>query len=240
MEIIKNEYIMPIILNLENRRLDEQKILYIIIITNEILNIDINNNFKNDNKQILLERILSTNFFKKHNNKFINYNLYKKALQINLNVLEKYITYEDILKTTIKYINNLKEINTRFLFIFGFQSLFNTFSKEDIPRLYYIITILHTLIKDKDNYDLYFHEKMFNILSLSYSKYKNIYNYVKFIEKDFESDLFKIIYIYLIMNSVEIKSALQKFKEIQNDEIHFTYINYLIILTNKLKANCLE
>ncbi|EQB59743.1 hypothetical protein NAPIS_ORF02693 [Vairimorpha apis BRL 01] len=63
MAIIKNEYIMPIILNLENRQLDEQKILYTIIITNEILNIDINKRFKHDNKQILLERILSTNFF---------------------------------------------------------------------------------------------------------------------------------------------------------------------------------
>ena len=117
----------------------------------------------------------------------------------------------------------------------GFQSLFDRFSNDAIPRLYYVLTFLHTFILDKKYYDLDWHEKMFSIFSFSYFKLRNIYRYLKIIERYFEME-YKEYAIYIAMNSEKIKVALQKYKNLQNNEIYLNYVRYLIILTNKIKC----
>ncbi|EQB62142.1 hypothetical protein NAPIS_ORF00280 [Vairimorpha apis BRL 01] len=235
--ILHKDYIVYIIANLENLPFNDQKINFLIKVTNEIMSKDINVKFDNNNyKQIFIEQILSTKYYKNHNRKKIYYKLLRKAKLINLNIIEKNLTYDEIFYKTIDYINQINDKKIQCLFVLGFQSLFDRFSNDAIPRLYYVLTFLHTFILDKKNYDLNWYEKFFNILSLSYFKIRNVYRYYKIIDKYFEQDLNKEFPIYIAMNSEKINVALQNYKDLQNNVINLNYVNYLINLTNKIKC----
>ncbi|EQB59687.1 hypothetical protein NAPIS_ORF02750 [Vairimorpha apis BRL 01] len=201
--ILHKDYLVSIISNLKNLPFNDQKINFLIKVANEIMSKDINVKFDNNSyKQMFLEKLLSTKYYKNHNRKIIYYKLLlRKTKLIHFNIIEK----------------NLK------------------FSNDDIPRLYYVLTILHTFIIEKKYYDLDWHEKMFSIFSFSYFKLRNIYRYLKIIERYFEME-YKEYAIYIAMNSEKIKVALQKYKDLQNNKIYLYYANYLIFLTNKIKC----
>lgn len=233
---INNEYVMHIISNLEKYQLNEQKIIYFINVTNEILRKDINYKLYNDNKYKLLEKILYTKYYKNHNKKMIYNKLYKKAARIKSYVSNEIITYDEIFFLTIYYINKIADIQIKCFFAYGLQSLFVNFSKNVIPRLYFVLVFLHIFIKEKDFYDVDWHEKMFKILSISYSNLKNQKYYYNILYEKNENSLIKTFKIYISMNSEWISYALQNYRELQNNELHLKCVNYLINLTNKAKC----
>ncbi|EQB61569.1 hypothetical protein NAPIS_ORF00856 [Vairimorpha apis BRL 01] len=68
--VLENQYILNIISELENLPLDEQKIIYFINITNDILSKDNLCKSYNCNRQMIINQILSTNYYQNRNKKY--------------------------------------------------------------------------------------------------------------------------------------------------------------------------
>lgn len=233
---LEKDYIMSIFSNFKTYNLDEQKIIYFINITNEILNIDNNYNEHNDKKNNYLTKIFSRSYYKNDNKKNFYNKLYRKAIILNSYVQKSNITFDDVFNITIDYINQTTDEKIKILFVFGLQSLFFNFSKHNIPRLYFVSTFLHIFNYEKNYYDIDWNERLFKILSYSYFKIKSSKYYYKILSHAFENDLTKTFSIYLAMNAEHVTVALQNYKILQSNELYLNYINYLINLTYKTKC----
>ena len=169
-------------------------------------------------------------------NKIIYNKLYNKATKIYFYTKEKNINCDDIFRLAINYINKIADKKIQIFFIFGLQSLFNNFSKNNIPRLYFVITFLHKFYNEKNIYDIDWHETMFKILSLSFSKIKNLNQYYNCLEQSYKNNKINCHSFYIAMNSESVKLELQNYEDLRNDDLSLNYINYLIDLTNKTKS----
>ncbi|EQB60170.1 hypothetical protein NAPIS_ORF02266 [Vairimorpha apis BRL 01] len=234
--VLENQYILNIISELENLPLDEQKIIYFINITNDILSKDNLCKSYNCNRQMFINQILSTNYAETKNKKIIRKKLYLKSLKIDLNVKRKNITNNDIFNITIDYINNTTDKMIQNLFIYGFQSLFNSFSKYMIPKLYHILIFTYTFNYEKEYYDLDWHEKFFEIVSLCYFKNKFLKRYYEMINISYKNEFIKSLNLYIAINSEDINVSLHNLNELISDETNLKYVIYFIELICKIKC----
>ena len=233
---LKKEYILNIISKFESFPLSEQKIIYFINIINEIPTNDNVCISYNCNRQMFINQILFTNYAKTKNIKSLTNKLYRKSLKIDLNVKRKNITNNDILNITIDYINYTTDKMIQSLFIYGFQSLFNSFSKNMIPKLYHILIFIYTFNYEKEYYDLDWHEKMFEIVSLCYFKNKNLKYYYDMINISYKNEFIKSLNLYIAINSEDINVSLHNLNELISDETNLKYVIYFIELINKIKC----
>ncbi|EQB60156.1 hypothetical protein NAPIS_ORF02277 [Vairimorpha apis BRL 01] len=234
--ILKREYTLNIISKFESFPLSEQKIIYFINIINEIPTNDNVCISYNCNRQMFINQILSTNYYQNRNKKRLKNKLYRKAFDINLHKKLKIFTDDDILNITIYYINNTTDKMIQSLFIYGFQSLFNSFSKNMIPKLYHILIFIYTFNYEKEYYDLDWHEKMFEIVSLCYFKNKNLKYYYDMINLAYKNELVKSLNLYIAINSEYVDLKLHNLKELISEETNLKYVVYFIDLTNKIKC----
>lgn len=235
LKILQCEYILPFISNLENHKINDQKIIYFIYIINKILNESINCKINNKNKHMFINKILSKDFKKDDKQKFYN-KIYIKAIKINSYKNQKRIMYNDVLNTTIDYLNKTADKKIKILFLYGFQSLFMNFSKKDIPKLYLILSFLHKYNKEKKIYDINWHKLIFELSSVSFSTIGNVSHCYNRINRSCKNDLIKTLNIYMAMNSNESKFAIQNLNDLLYDELHLKYVKYLIDLTNRIKC----
>ena len=238
--ILKNEFILPIILNLENTQFNEQKIIYFMNIANEILKKEINYRIYNKDKHNFIDENLSTSYLTNNTKKIFNNKLCKKTVKIYNYLREHKITHNDILNITIDYIIKTTDKRIQYFFIFGFQSLFNNFSNNFKSHLIRVLIILQTLNKEKEYYDIKWHEKLFKFLSLSYYYIKSSNNYCNIINKNYDNNLIEAVSIYLAMNSKELKFEYQIEKKLQYDFMFLNFVIHFIDLTSKIKCKLFE
>ena len=235
--ILQNEYILPIISKLETNKFDSQKIINFINITNQLLNSNVKIKEYDNYKHMFINKLLITNYHKNKNKvKKLNSKLQRKSLQLDLHIKYEHISYDDILNIIIEYINKTSDKMIQNLFLFGFQYLFNSFSKNSISKLCFVLTFLYTFNREKDYYDENWHEKMFLILSKSYFKISYSKCYYRIMDRSYENNLKKFFNLYIAINSRDDNYALQNFNELESNELHLKYTNYLIDLTNKVKC----
>lgn len=233
---LENGFIFNTISQLEKLSLDEQKIAYFINKTNEILNLKVKDKLLNDNKNMFINKIISTNYYKKKHKKIFNSKLQRKTLQIDLHVKLKNITNGDILNITIDYINNTKDKEIQFLFINGFQSLFNIYSNKSLPRLYNILILLYAFNLENEYFEIDWHERMFNMLSLYNFNLRKSKCYYEMINISYGNDIIKSLGLYITINSKNLNLAYQKLNELIKDEINLKFFTFLIDKVNKIKC----
>ena len=234
--IFKNEYISPIISKFEDMLLDEQKIFYFINIANEILNKEISCLTYNEKIHIFINNILFTNYYENENIKMIYYKLYNKSHQLNLYIKNKNITYDDVLTLTIDYINKTEDKIIQYLLLFGFQSLFDNFSKNKIPKIHHILIILYAFHKEKNIYDVNWYDKIYKTLTQSFFKtnFSNFYDEI--LKKNNQDDFIETFSIYLAMNANIVKYALNNYIELKKEDLYLKIVKYLFYLTNNIKC----
>ena len=233
---LKKEYILNIISKFESFPLSEQKIIYFINIINEIPTNDNVCISYNCNRQMFINQILFTNYYQNRNKKRLNDKLYRKAFDIDLHKKLKNITKNDILNITIDYINNTSDKMIQSLFIYGFQSFFISISKNMTPKLYHILVFIYTFNYDKEYYDLDWHEKMFEIVSLCYFKNKFLKRYYEMINISYKNEFIKSLNLYIAINSEDINVSLHNLNELISDETNLKYVIYFIELICKIKC----
>ncbi|EQB62148.1 hypothetical protein NAPIS_ORF00274 [Vairimorpha apis BRL 01] len=234
--ILENEYILPIISILENIQFNEQKIIYFMNITNEILKKEVNYKTYSIDRHNLIDDILYTKYNKNHNKKRFEAKLYNKTLQIDFYMKKNTLSYDDILYVTINYLNKTTDKLIHYIFLCGFQSLFNSFSKNSISKLCFVLTFLYTYNEESRFYDVEWYVKMFKMLSLSYFNVRNSNQCYKILNQEYEMDSKKTFYVYMAINLENNKFKIKNFKDVHNNKQHLRFVNYLIEQVNKIKC----
>ncbi|EQB62415.1 hypothetical protein NAPIS_ORF00008 [Vairimorpha apis BRL 01] len=166
----------------------------------------------------------------------IYYKLYNKSHQLNLYIKNKNITYDDVLTLTIDYINKTEDKIIQYLLLFGFQSLFDNFSKNKIPKIHHILIILYTFHKEKNIYDVNWYDKIYKTLTQSFFKtnFSNFYDEI--LKKNNQDDFIETFSIYLAMNANIVKYALNNYIELKKEDLYLKIVKYLFYLTNNIKC----
>lgn len=233
----ENKIIPNLITLLEQNHDDKTKILNFVNVINTLLNINLEyDHILEFDKLRYMKLILCSKYSDTIKKQHVNNKINVKYKTLINRTLREDITYLQILKCTLKFVNELTDKNLKQLCLLGIQNFFIRDTSKHVPKFYFIIIMLYAYVYEKKYYDFDWNIKLFKILALKkiyYRKFDTLITTFYYIFK--KKTEYTFYCVYFAMNSRELCYYLYKYAELQKNMLHFELLNNLVDMLDELK-----
>ena len=239
---IKNEQIKNYIVNLEQQKNYEQRILAFIKVTNEMLNENINiASTPNNEKNEIIVSILKDARNKYIPSKTIQTRLFRKRCLLINQIKKNKITYKDVFDFIIENLKLMIDDDIRTVCIYGLTNIFFLNSEKIFNKLLNKSILLFIFNNEKSDYYINWIEKFITYLSDTNGGINVLTNFNLINDTLFKNTrAFYSYKLYIAMNTINIDCLLRIYLEIQKDTFQLEFINNLIDVVNKIKCRMLN